>query len=86
MRQILPRGTAWWQVLVQRLGLRVFRVIRGSFCFRSDSTIHESHESLEATVETHKNAGMRRAEIKQVTSKARERRLGRDASCYTFGP
>jgi len=27
--------------------LRVFRVIRGSFCLGSDNTIHESHETHE---------------------------------------
>ena len=82
MRQILPRETRRWQVLVQRRCLRVFR---GSFCLESDSTIHESQETHEATDETQKAAG-RREEMKQLTSKARERRLGRDASCYTLGP
>jgi len=28
-------------------GLRVFRVIRGSFCLGSENTIHESHETHE---------------------------------------
>jgi len=46
-------GKAWFSGRCRR----VLRVIRGSFCFRSDSTIHASHETHEATVETQKTLG-----------------------------
>ena len=57
MRQILPRERGGGKFWFRRRCLLVFRVIRGSFCFRSDGTIHESHETHEATVETQKKLG-----------------------------